>query len=258
MRTVLGGLCFAVLNLLSCASVLAGNTTLYRPTVQPPLFPTSMEQCDEYRKEMDAILKQLHDDHEECLKDAPPDAPTYTADGQKVDGICSKRSCQSLHTQRDELNKERNDNSKECTAAVAAVERRRQQAPRPIEESSWFSGEVKKGIDKAVRAIAERSVATLTAYDLKKIEESCKTGMSPQATKACLAKVHAYAEDMLDNAGSGKVVRKIQEESFEKVKEHQNRMLDAMEHVEAQMDAVGEDRQGGSSKRSGTWDEEDY
>lgn len=243
---------------ITCAGSWAhGFTDSYHTDIRPPLFPTSMEQCDEYRQEIDADIKKTSDDHAECLKDAPREE----SGGPSGTDTCAKPACQKLHTLRSELNKERNDNYGECRRTVAAVERHRIEGVRDEDrnQDEGQSNEVQKGIDRATQAIAGRSVVGLTAHALKQIENSCKTGMSAQASKVCLEKIHAYSDGMLNKSAGNPIINKIQKESFDRIKQHQEKMIDAVENVEAEIDGISLPKDHGTSKKRGeTWNDVDY
>ncbi len=68
-------------------------------TLSAPLFPTSPEACDALQQEFSDIQQELSAQHDQCLRDAPDQE--HGDDG----GTCSKSSCQSLHTARDQAGK---------------------------------------------------------------------------------------------------------------------------------------------------------
>lgn len=68
-------------------------------TLSAPLFPPSPEACDDLQQEFSDIQRELSTQHEQCLRDAPDEE--HGDDG----GTCSKSSCQSLHTARDQAGK---------------------------------------------------------------------------------------------------------------------------------------------------------
>jgi multidrug efflux pump subunit AcrA (membrane-fusion protein) len=110
---------------------LAGQATagnFYFPSTRwimlsSPWSPKSYEECQALSQEFSEITRELNAQHEECLQGAPQDQPGGGP-------ICSRTSCQALHTARDSATKKSSEEGQTCRQRVSAYleSKRREEA----------------------------------------------------------------------------------------------------------------------------------
>ena len=118
-----GGIVWFVVPPVGDAFYLPPSPSYRYITMSAPLFPTSNEECNDLAREFDEEFRTLDDQHESCLAQAPNDEVSFG-------GTCSKSSCQSLHTAKDEVGKKRNEEVGICRARVGEylANKRREEA----------------------------------------------------------------------------------------------------------------------------------
>ncbi len=223
--------------------------------ISPPYSPSNDSDCDEYEVETSKASKELNEAHEECLNGAPPDQHYYSQDGKKTTDRCSKLACQELHTARDEFNKSKAENLKECRSTVAELKKRKQISAYISPESDENNFNSDSGVLLARKLLARyrtpNSAVALTALNISQLEKKCNATKSIKAQKACLSEIHAYASDTRKISQPNLLIRKIQDVSAKELENKQLQTLETLDNISKEEDSATdsqlESNWGGSS-----------
>jgi hypothetical protein len=164
----------AILFLVAAAPFVSAGQQIYSPP--PPLYPTTMAQCDKFQSDYAKFENQISAQHESCLTSHTSNKAKKTTEPSDT---CSVPACQSLHTR---LSSVRSVGSSEVSACRQKVQQLLDDAMRK-----------KQGQDAAARRAEEERKE---AEDSKRRKEYGDQQERSQAARDAAARKQAEIEEV--------------------------------------------------------------
>jgi hypothetical protein len=189
-------------------------------SISPPFMPTQMSECKEYRESADNLIQELHNAHEECLKNHK-----YALKGS---GKCAKPECESLHIARDSLRLEKTEQFALCKQKLKS------NAAFVDSITGGSSGDEKDADDISVKY---GEILKQSKQDVDRMIKKCESIHSVTDRKSCYSSVHQYADNARALIPNSSIVKAIQDYVSDKVKDHHDSLLEDMDSLTNQIDS---------------------
>lgn len=154
----------------------------FNTNIAPPAYPTEPAQCNRFYADAHKIYDEIHAVHDQCLKKHSGDTEQLRGNT----GSCSMRACQSLHTERDKIQKRMHDGKRQCMDALAERRRspsdsRRASGPERAAQkfdSAEFKAALMRGPASAVRRVVRDNLSIALAQVFGSTSAAVKNGLN--------------------------------------------------------------------------------
>jgi hypothetical protein len=146
-------LAFSSVSLSSNAAtrVIINGRVIDTGNIEAPQFPSSREECAQFRDDVSELAKQVNEEHEACL--ANKSVPNGNG------GSCTKPGCQNLHDAREELSNALSKGFSECNAAINERQRSERWGNSTYgTDLDEFKSALRSGPISAVRSLVKQKI----------------------------------------------------------------------------------------------------
>lgn len=174
---LLTGFAMSIVSLSSSAAtrIIVKGRVIDTANIEAPQFPSSREECAQFRTDVSELAAQVNEEHEACL--ANKSIPNGSG------GTCTKPGCQKLHTAREELNQALSKGYAECNAAVNERQRSERWGHSTYgTDLDEFKAALKSGPVSAVRSLVKQKIGEVIdktfGYASPVVKSGLNTGMA--------------------------------------------------------------------------------
>lgn len=253
----------ASLLLLSCShsalaqSLIYANGRILDLVPVTPSFVTEDAQCLALSEETNEILTQLNEAHDDCLKQ-------HNSASSEPGNSCTHAECQDLHTARSSYITRRNVAINSCRAELAKYKQDRLKNSASYRVYDQARESVKSKIIDSAKEQVDKLIpekyygahnATLNATQVNAIKKQCQPLKTPEERQDCYNSVADWAQGRLDQlhaTSKNEIGNKIRNESFNKINEHNLKMLENTGNTSKDIQSFG------SGEANDSWESDDH